>query len=764
MKSITLNRQPADLRLALLQIRLRTLILLFLGLVVIVGEVACGGNSSAPGGSTTPTTPVVSLATPPPATLTAGAQVSLVAKITGDSSNQGVTWSCTPANTCGSFSPSNTVSTTYTAPSTAGKVTIIVTSVAHSAVSASATVTITAIVPTVSFVTPPPPAMFSGASIKLLAQITGDPTNSGITWSCAPAATCGSNPFSSPTTVNTAFAVPTLTTPASVTITATSNADTAVSASAAATIVANSNYVFRLSGTNTNIDNHSSLYSVSGVVSINNGNVTGGEQDFTGVRVDDFDRVDPNASTISVTADGNLQLVLTLCANGALAPCSGHLDINVGVMGVETFNGSFLPLNPNKALITEFDTSATSSGTLEWQDPSASGNLPSGGYIFGLNGLDGANPPSPLSIAGAVNILAAGNISGQGSVFDANEWNGTTTSGSGINFQAQPFVAYPSSLVSPPDTLGRVVFTLTPGTGANNLTPLLQFGLAGYIVDANHIQLVETSDALNGTLGGTALSQGSNAGKFDSTFVAGNSYVVGLTGIDISNSLQVVGLFSASASGSAVTGMANFNDLTITGTQSPYAIAASYTIDGPSSGVLDAGTGRVTITNVNMGPVSISNLELYLDGSGHALATTLDGTDALGGIGFQQISGTFTAASLKGAYVVDATGWHQTTGGLNPLNAAGPVTAPGSGGTFAGNVDLNWLLSSNPGPTFPDLTLSGAFTPVANSVFTGTITGLDVGTATNADSFSLYLIDPTGDGIAIETDTHQLTLLYLSQQ
>jgi hypothetical protein len=762
MKSITLNRRRADLRLLLLRITLRTTIPLLLGLVVIVAELACGGNSDAPGGGTT-TTPVVSFATPPPATMTGGAQASLVAKITGDSTNSGVTWSCTPATTCGSFNPSNTVSTTYTAPFTAGKVTIIVTSVAHTTVSASATVTITAVMPTVSFVTPPPPAMFSGTSVKLLAQISGDPTNSGITWSCAPAATCGSNPFSPPNTVNTAFAVPTLTTPASVTITATSNADAAVSASAAATIVANSNYVFLLSGTNINIDGKPSLYSVSGVVSINNGNVTGGEQDFTGVGVDNFDRIDPDASTISATADGNLQLVLALCPNGAVVPCSGHRDNQVGVSGVETFNGSFLPLSPHKALITEFDTSATSSGTLEWQDPTASVNLPSGGYIFGLNGLDGTSPPNPLSLAGVVNIGAAGSISGTGSVLDANEWNGTT--GSSTDFQAQPLVATPSSLVSGPDTLGRVLFTLTPGAGANNATPLLQFALRGYIVDANHIQLVETSnDALNGTLGGTALSQGANTGKFDSTFVAGNSYVVGLTGIDISNPLQVAGLFTVSASGSGVSGSADYNDLTITGPQSPYSIAGSYTIDGPGSGPLDAGTGRVTITSVNVGPIGIANLELYLDGSGHALATTLDGSDVLGGIAFQQSSGTFTAASLKGAYVIDATGWHQITGGLNPLNAIGPVTAPGSGGTFAGTVDLNWLLSSNPGPTFPDLTLSGAFTPTANGVFTGTITGLDVGTAANADSFSLYLIDPTGDGVAIETDTHQLTLLYLAQQ
>jgi hypothetical protein len=761
MKSVALRRRPAGLRFVLFRMTLRTPALLLLGLVMIVGEVGCGGNSSAPGASTTTTTPVVSLATPPPATLTAGAQATLVAKITGDSTNSGVTWSCTPASSCGSFSPSNTVGTTYTAPSMAGKVTITVTSVADSAVSASATVTITAIVPTVSFVTPPPPAMFSGPSIKLLAQIAGDPTNSGVTWSCAPAATCGSNPFSSPTTVNTAFTVPTLTTPASVTITATANADTAVSASAATTIVANSNYVFLLSGTNINVDNYPSLYSVSGVVSINNGNVTGGEQDFTGVGVDDLDRVDPNASTVSLTADGNLQLVLALCPNGAGVPCTGNLDIHVADMGVETFNGSFLPLNPNKALITEFDTSATSSGTLEWQDRSASAVLPSGGYIFGLNGLDGATPPSPLSLAGVVKIGAAGNISAAGSVFDANEWDGT--SGSGTYFQAQPLVASPP--VSGPDTFGRTVFTLTPGTGANNSTPLPQFALAGYIVDANHIQLVETGpDALNGTLGGTALSQGINTGKFDSTFVAGNSYVVGLTGIDSSSSLEVAGLFSASASG-GVTGMANYNDLTLTGTQSPHAIAGSYTVDGPSSGQLDAGTGRVTMTNVNLGPFSISNLELYLDGSGHALATTLDDADLLGGIGYQQSGSSFTAASLKGAYVVDATGWHQSgTGALDPFNAAGPVTAPGSGGNFAGTTDLSWLLSPNPGLILPDVTLSGAFTPVANGVLTGTITGLDVGTATNADSFSLYLIDPAGDGMAIETDTHQLTLLYLEQQ
>jgi hypothetical protein len=60
--------------------------------------------------------------------------------------------------------------------------------------------------------------------------------------------------------------------------------------------------------------------------------------------------------------------------------------------------------------------------------------------------------------------------------------------------------------------------------------------------------------------------------------------------------------------------------------------------------------------------------------------------------------------------------------------------------------------------------MPGAFnTTATNGVFAGYITGLDVTTSTNQDVFSYYLIDST-KGVAIETDTNQLTLGYFLLQ
>src|ERR1700722_1379545 len=170
----------------------RRLILLLLCLSVAVAEVACTGGSSSGSGSSTPS---VSMSTKPPASMAAGASTSLVATIS-DPKNLGVVWSCTPGNssaTCGSFNPTNTVTTPYTAPSISASVTITVTSVADSAISASASVTVTAAnPPTVAFSSAPPAGMFTGTSANLTATTTGDLTNGGVTWSCTPTATCGS--------------------------------------------------------------------------------------------------------------------------------------------------------------------------------------------------------------------------------------------------------------------------------------------------------------------------------------------------------------------------------------------------------------------------------------------------------------------------------------------------------------------------------------------------------------------------------------------
>jgi len=514
------------------------------------------------------------------------------------------------------------------------------------------------------------------------------------------------------------------------------------------------NYVFSLAGED-KVATGIPLYYVAGVFTVAKGVIAGGEQDFVNFAQDyGTDQINPTGSSISKTSDGNLLITLTTC----FTTNCGKVDNFVGVSGVETLNVSFLPLNSAKAFITEFDTSATASGELDLQT-SAAVLSPPIGYAFALNGLDNAMSGNPLAIGGVIKIDGPGKISGAGSIFDAND------NGSANTFQGQGFG--PSS-VSAPDSLGRLTFTLFP----TDSTHFPKIALAGYIVDANHIRLVETQDFYHGTLGGTAFSQGANTGTFTSASVSGNSYVVGLTGFEAVKPFQVAGLFTFAATSSStgsVTGVVSHNDLTGPPNQSP--ISGTYTVDGPGS-LPDSGTGRVTVM-ITPGPPTIS-LQLYLDGNGHALAITMDPGETLGGLAFQQTGGgSFTSASFSGAYVMDATGWDKKVSVQSEFNAVGPVTAAGSAGTLTGTADLNWLLSSSPGPIFPDSPLSGTFTSAANGVFTGTLTGLDVTTCTvytttspacTADVFTFYLIDSTGDSIAIETDANQLTLGFLNQK
>jgi hypothetical protein len=497
------------------------------------------------------------------------------------------------------------------------------------------------------------------------------------------------------------------------------------------------NYVYSLGGAgNSNEAGNPPfpLYYLAGVFTVKNGVISGGEQDLSDFASNHADLINPSGSSISKTSDGNLQIVLTICAGISCV----STDTNVGVSGVETFNGSFLPNNAGKAFIAEFDSSFTSSGTLELQT-STSIPSPPIGYAFNLRGLD--KPGNPIAIGGVIDIDLPSKITGNGSVFDAND------NGSGTNYFAEPFAA---STVSSPDSFGRITFGLNP----NDSTNFPEIMLDGYIVDADHIQLVEIKDTYQGTLGGVALSQGTNTGIFSSTSASGNSYVVGLTGFEHPLPLQVAGVFTLNSDGS-VSGFINHNDLSGSGAQSPVAITApgtSYTVDT---------TGRVTVSITAPNPVKL-DLQLYLDGNGHALAITEDSTDTLAGLAFQQSGSSFSTSSFNGSTVVSATGWDKNKAG--EFDGVGPITESGSAGTFSGTADLNWLNSA----TYPDLSVSGTVTTTngaaANGVFTGTITGLDVTTKTNSDAFSFYLIDSTGDFIAIETDPNQLTLGYFNQQ
>jgi hypothetical protein len=517
----------------------------------------------------------------------------------------------------------------------------------------------------------------------------------------------------------------------------------------AAPILANGTYVFSLSGYDTE-----SPYYVSGAFTVHNGTVTGGEQDFVDLNnADSFDQINPTGSSVTTTADGNVQIVLTTCTTTCAT--NSAPDSNVGVAGVETLNGTVLPLSSTgRTFINEFDASASGTGELDAQSSAAASEALSGGYAFAIGGTIGdENNSLPVAIGGVINVDSTGAISGDGSIFDLN------VEGSGTDFQGLTLA--PSTVTAAPDAFGKVTFTLNP-------SDIPGFTLIGYIVNNSQIRLVEgNGDPIVGTQGGLALSQGANTGKFTSASASGNNYVLSLTGIDPANILQAVGQITPN-SGGTVSGFIDFNDLSGSDTYNPDPVtASSYSV---------ASTGDVTIANVTDGNGISYNLQLYLDGNGNALAITLDEGDVLSGQGVVQTgAGGFTAASFKGPYGFSATG--ADTNYYGPYAAVGQVTADGAG-TITGFVDLDWLNFNTAPEDVTNAPVSGTFvttgTAAANGIFSsGSVTGVDLtncvlftptGPGCTADLFDYYLYDAAGDSFAIETDTNQLTLGVLNQQ
>jgi len=726
-------------------------VILIPSLGLVGALVACSSsNSSVTPPPPPPVQPITVTVGPTPGALFVNDTASISATVMNDSANGGVTWSCAPAGACGSFSSNQSASraqVTYTAPSAAGSVTITATSVTNTSISTSApAITINSAAGIELTLSKPAQwSLAASATAAISATVANDPANAGVTWSCAPAASCGSfSPNQTASKAATSFTAPAAA--GAVVITATSVSDNAISASTTVTVgaagtLADGNYVFTLSGSNNDGENQGvgeDLFFAAGVFVVKGGAITGGEQDWGDFFTAASDQINSVGSSISTTADGNLQITLQTCN---ASDCT-LTDTSIGVNGVETLNGTLV--SASRALISEYDGSASASGTLDLQTSAAP---PSGSYSFFLAGEN--TNFFPIGIGGVINIDSPETISGASSVFDAN------LGGSATQFQNEAFAA---SAVSTPDSFGRVLFKLN----ANDSRDFPQIILAGYLVDATRIRLVEVFDAFNAFVSGTALAQ-TNPGTFSSSSVAGNSYVVKLSGFDGFGNLQLAGLLTTNADGT-VGGVINYNDLTGTGVQTPSPVTGgTYTVDP---------TGRVTMTGVTDGKVTF-NLQFYLDGNGNAPVISMDSSDAIAGPGYQQTGGgSFTAASFSGVYAMNASGLQIPAGtasfNQSEFDAIGPVTANGAG-TFSGFADLNAFNGSPfqgiPGFTVqtPNLTVTGAVTPSPNGVFTGTITGLNVVTNSNQDAFTYYMVDSTR-AVTIETDPSQLTLGYFEVQ
>jgi hypothetical protein len=667
----------------------------------------CGG-----GGSPTPPPSItVAFSPAPPAALTVGATTPLTAVVTNDASNGGVTWSVTcNASSCGTFSPTKTASgaaTTYTAPSGPINVTVTATSVTNTSVLASVTVNVSAPALAVTITPEPPGSLPPGATTPLTAVVTNDPSNGGVTWSvtCS-ASSCGTfSPTKTASGAATTYTAPS--SPTNVIVTATSVTNTSVFASATiaiATTLATGTYVFNIAGW----DNPGqSVYYVAGSFAVQNGLITGGEEDYIdGSYISQY-HINPSGSAITNNGDGTYEIAVALM--GTMVP--------EGVNGVETFIAT--PVTGSHLLMSQFDQSAAGTGTLDLQTSSA---IPSGAYAFSTSGSDAAG--NFLGIGGVLNF--AGGVLTPASVFDYND--------TGSVLQQQTFA---SGSVTAPDAYGRVVVTLTP---SSTLVPSVSF--AGYIVGTNAIQLVETADSFNGIMGGTALGQ---VTTFNPLAVPGTSYAIGAAaGVDTTGQLQLAGSVTLNPGGT-VTGTLLLADFAAISGGS--IVSGTYTVDP---------TGRVTLSNVTDNQTFNVSLQLYLDGNGNAMELGVDTGEVTQGPAFQQTISSFQ----NGSYALAGIGYGNATV-VPTWSAVGPVTF--TSGSFVGTNYYNINLSNGtPGTVTPRLPIFG--TANANVGYSlGTITGLDpVNGPSNPEDYDYFIVNSTRViGLNVDSNSGNLGLVYL---
>ena len=209
---------------------------------IVVNLTVTSTDPATATGTLTITVPAITVSVSPgTATVAAGSSAPFKATVSNDGANKGVTWSvsCSTAP-CGAVSPTSTASgapTTYTAPVSAGTltVTLTATSVEDGTKTAAATITVPTI--TVS-VLPGTATVTAGGTAQFSATVTGDAANKGVTWTVTCSnAPCGS--VSPATTASGAATTYTAATPAgtqTVTLTATSVTEPAATSSATITV------------------------------------------------------------------------------------------------------------------------------------------------------------------------------------------------------------------------------------------------------------------------------------------------------------------------------------------------------------------------------------------------------------------------------------------------------------------------------------------------------------------------------------------------
>lgn len=558
------------------------------------------------------------------------APVTLTAEVFNDSHGNGVTWSLTAANTtcspdCGTLVPAASphFSAVYTPPAKAPlnqQAVISAVSVDDPSKNYSFIFTI---IPTTSVsITDKFSSVIAGGSpVPVNASVANDFTNSGVNWTlmaggsnCSPA--CGTlTPAAAPSFA--AVYTPPNSVPtganANPTITATSVANSSATDDFSFTIASpasllNGSYVFLLRGYDSFSGNPMAM--VGTITADGKGNITSGEIDFN------------NGGGITHVP----------------SPASGNYAIDISFDGITRgsieissfkFPNSNIDLEYRFALsndgkrghIIELDGSGyLNSGTIQLQDSSAVSAAPSGDFAFGL---DSDAPLAGRTVAAGQIIFGAQGITG--GVIDQSK--------AGNPFPTYSAAAISPSSVSAPDSNGRGTLSITVSGLTNDY--------AYYLVDSDHIRLVEIDQGLNyGTVqAGTAVRQ-----KALTTSSIQATSVLQLTGMDEPSGTDtpgpdvIIGVMTISAQ-NAFNLTFDSNDL------------GSVLVSHPAAGLItsfDPTTGRAVLSDpggFESGFVDSAVIYLYDQGTGFLIdadISTPNGTPPNQAITNNAFSGTLT--------------------------------------------------------------------------------------------------------------------------
>jgi len=570
---------------------------------------------------------------------------------------------------------------------------------------------------TISLGTAPPTTLNAGATATVAATVANDTSNAGVDWTCTPAASCGSfNPAHTASGANSTYTAPAAAASVVVTATATSNhsatavanvAVAAVSTGGTTETLSAGQFVFLVRGETLN----TVTYGIVGTVVLDaNGNVTGGEQNY--VSVSGANSPEPGGDSITggkLTPATNGRASLTLITN----------NVAVGVAGTETF--SIAIANSKHALIDEFDATATSSGSLDFQTLTPGGLAEvSGPYVWFVRGkrttLD--------EVFGG--LLTANGAGSANIVVDVNDDGAGEHGGTNVATVTAPDANGRGTITTPADTL--LVYYVV-----NSKTFRLATFDAGW-ADVGSMYAGATGVS-NATLNQKFLFCDSSSLSIDATYAAagqmtfdGNGHVSGFADVDENGHAT-----SAAFTGTYTMGANGYGSVTIApGTTQDVSALGLYLAD-PSINFADPNSSA--------------------SAGGGLRGVIIDLDTKVVGSGLLIVPGSTTAAPT-GNFALQL----QASNTNKELDATGVATVTGT--ALTGTDDLNDLLSiglklalTSTATITPDTANAGRFQAQVSVAATPVLT----------QNLVLYQASPT-QFLLLEVDTPQFGAGILEQQ